>query len=151
MPARTNDLHLPLSTVTSSDQPLNGAACLRQHGRDQWYADAHSVLSRGHAGNCKENFFPLSELPKRPYMHRREGRPISLRTVWRWVLKGCRGRRLQTCMRAGTRCTSDEWALGFLGTFDTVPPVDTPVRMRTPTRRQQQIAKAERQLEKLGI
>jgi hypothetical protein len=109
----------------------------------------------GLGAGCKEiavEFFPLCELPRRGYMYRRAGKPCSIRTVWRWALKGCRGHVLRTCLRGMTRCTCDGWALEFLEKINadsTIP--SPPLPTRTPTHRQQQIQRAERELQQAGI
>jgi hypothetical protein len=44
---------------------------------------------------------------------RREG--VSLSTTWRWILKGVRGRKLESLSVGGRRYTSEEAFLRFVG------------------------------------
>lgn len=52
-------------------------------------------------------------LPKR-----RGGRKVHTSTVWRWVVKGYRGIRLETIQVGGTRCTSREALERFFEQID---------------------------------
>jgi len=46
-------------------------------------------------------------------MPKRNGKAINRLTVLRWALHGKGGRKLETLMVGGTRCTSDLWAWQF--------------------------------------
>jgi hypothetical protein len=56
-----------------------------------------------------ENLIRLSEVPKLPFMPlTKNGKPIALSTVYRWVLGGTGGVKLESLKVGGTLCTSVE-------------------------------------------
>lgn len=57
--------------------------------------------------------YPISELPHRPFMPRKKGKPINKFTALRWALHEKRGVRLRSVMIGGVRCTCDQWACEF--------------------------------------
>ena len=69
------------------------------------------------------------------------GRP-SLCTLWRWAVKGCRGRRLETVTIGGRRYCSVESLARFARHQGTI---DAP-SVRSPHQRDRAIARAEREL-----
>ena len=57
----------------------------------------------------KDRLLLLSEVPSLPiFLKRRNGRPLSLATVWRWHRHGVRGVRLETIVAGGQKMTSIE-------------------------------------------
>ena len=77
------------------------------------------------------------------------GRP-HVSTIWRWMTSGCRGIRLESLVCAGRRFTSLEAIERFVAAT-TAAADGTPVPVRTPARRERDIARAEAELEgKLG-
>ncbi|HUY32009.1 MAG TPA: DUF1580 domain-containing protein [Pirellulales bacterium] len=77
------------------------------------------------------------------------GRP-HLSTVWRWVLKGVRGVRLETLVSGGRRYTTHE-ALERFVAGTTAAAHGQPAPVRTPKQRARAIAAAEAELERAGI
>jgi len=76
------------------------------------------------------------------------GRP-SVATVWRWRVRGVRGIKLETILIGGTRHTSKQALQRFA---DRLTALDgEPVSIRTPHRREAEIARAERDLAAAGI
>lgn len=71
----------------------------------------------------------------------------SLASVWRWVLKGVRGNRLESLMIAGRRFTTHEAIDRFIARSNVEPSAPTVV---TKSRRKE-IAQAERFCESAGI
>lgn len=55
-------------------------------------------------------------LPPRP-----NGKLVSLATIYRWTLRGCRGAYLECLQAGGTRVTSTEAVARFLLALTTVP------------------------------
>lgn len=74
------------------------------------------------------------------------GRPHKS-TVWRWVLRGVRGQKLETCLCGGRRFTSIEAIERFVSRL-TAPDAPTPEYRR---RRAAQIAAANAYLDAAGI
>ena len=89
----------------------------------------------------------VSDIPWLPA--RRGGAKLHVSTVWRWAMRGLHGHRLRTVRAGGTLCTSDMWlreffeALGRPGPGEPMP--------RTPRRRRQEIASAQKRLTEQGI
>ena len=75
----------------------------------------------------------------------RTGRGVSVSTVWRWTLRGCKGVRLESIVCGAIRYTSRE-ALHrfFAGTTAAADGISPPIR--TPNQRQLAIEEAEREL-----
>ena len=48
-----------------------------------------------------------------PWLPLRDGRPISLATIDRWVAKGLRGARLRTVRVGGALATTESWLMTF--------------------------------------
>ncbi|MBI5764298.1 MAG: DUF1580 domain-containing protein [Planctomycetes bacterium] len=77
----------------------------------------------------------------------RNGRPLHVATLYRWVTRGLRGTRLETIRIGGSRCTSTEALQRFfnaLSNKSTSTTVNTNVRAR-------QIAAAEEELQDFGL
>ena len=91
--------------------------------------------------------YPIADLPKRRWMPRRGGKPLSRYTIVRWAIVGKAGRKLRTILIGGIRCTCDEWAMEF---FEALTNGE-----RTKAMSQRQTASdhaaAEAELDKLGI
>ena len=60
-----------------------------------------------------DQLYPLTELPGRAWMPRKNGKTLSRFTVIRWAIHGTKGRRLKTIMVGGQRCCCDAWAMSF--------------------------------------
>lgn len=71
-------------------------------------------------------------------------------TVWRWVLKGVRGIRLETIVVGGKRYTTIEAIERFIAAT-TAKANGEPTPLRTPRQRQRAIERAERELSDAGI
>jgi hypothetical protein len=94
--------------------------------------------------------FPVTELPRRPWMPRRKGKPISAASGWRHVLRGKGGVKLRSLKVGGIRCTTDAWALSYFEHLSTGGPAQhTPARTRD--RRVRDLARAERELAAAGL
>lgn len=73
---------------------------------------------RRHDGVIRPNvppgdLYPLTELPGRPWMPKKNGKRVNKFTCVRWALHGKRGFKLRTTMVGGLRCTCDAWAWDF--------------------------------------
>lgn len=77
------------------------------------------------------------------------GRRVNLSTVWRWCLKGVRGRRLESVAVGGRRYTSREALTRFFAPSPADPGNDAPA-IRTPARRQRDHARAVEALDAAG-
>ena len=91
----------------------------------------------------QENMLTLPQAAK--LIPGRSGTGVGVSTVWRWVLTGCRGQRLESCMVGGSRMTSQEAIERFLAAINGTTPAQLPAN------RQAAIAKAERELSAAGI
>ena len=85
--------------------------------------------------------------------HRRRGRKCSPSTIWRWMVYGCRGIRLESLVVGTTRCTSVQALQRF---FDALTEAAEAEQVRTPPgvptkTRLRQIEAAEQRLAKAGI
>ena len=70
---------------------------------------------------------------------------VGVSTVWRWVLHGCRGHRLESCMVGGLRMTSHEAIERFLAA------INGEQTAISTDQRQAAIDRAERELAAAGI
>lgn len=93
----------------------------------------------------QSNLIPIGQasdhFPNRP----------SIPTIWRWVLRGTRGARLDTVVVGGRRYTTADAIQRFIEatTANSLP--GGTVVTRTSTRRQRDIERAERELSEAGI
>jgi len=71
-------------------------------------------------------------------------------TVWRWVLQGCGGIKLESILIGGRRLTSSE-AIQRFADARTAQASGEPIPSRTPRQRQAAIDRAERELAESGI
>jgi hypothetical protein len=101
------------------------------------------------ANPVPDNLYPLTELPRREWMPRKNGKPINPYTVIRWALKGKAGRRLQTLMVGGIRCCCDPWAMAFFQALTDNNNADT--KPLSDTRRLKDHRDAEAELSAAGI
>ena len=69
-------------------------------------------------------------------------------TIWRWIQRGTRGHRLETCYVGGRRYTSREATARFLAKLNSN---GAPVASEPSARRQRQIDQAEAELEAAGM
>ena len=74
------------------------------------------------------------------------GGSVNISTVHRWRLKGIRGIRLETMLRAGRRVTSRQAMARFFARITAVADGE-PVPSQTPKQRERAIKIAERELE----
>ena len=91
-----------------------------------------------------ENVFPVNEAPKHI-----PGRP-SQASVWRWVLKGIGGIKLESILIGGRRLTSTE-AIQRFADARTAQANGEPIPSRTPKQRERDIAAAERETSAAGF
>jgi hypothetical protein len=75
----------------------------------------------------------------------------SVRTVWRWIQKGCRGVKLETVAIGGRRYTSRQAIGRFIAerTTDEYRRPESSVQLSG--QRQKQVDRAERDLDRAGI
>ena len=92
--------------------------------------------------NC-EKLIRLADVPTLPWMP--DGKP-HLSTVYRWVTRGVRGRRLRTARVGNSVVTSERWVMEFAGLLD-APTAPVP----TTRQRQRAVSQAERELAEAGI
>lgn len=78
----------------------------------------------------------------------REG--VSVSAVWRWILKGCRGHRLESFCLGGKRLTTEEAFQRFVIATNEPLAALVPPR-RTPHQRQRAIDAAKKRLTEAGI
>jgi hypothetical protein len=88
---------------------------------------------------------------------RREGKKVSTITLWRWATKGCRGIILETLQTPSGRVTSREAIQRFFEALteshqvSSGPATSAPLRgRRSPSRRQRDSERAERELVERG-
>ncbi len=62
--------------------------------------------------NKKPTWIAISDLPA--YVKSLTGSKPSMSTVWRWVLKGARGRTLRSTLIGGRRYTRRRWVREFI-------------------------------------
>jgi hypothetical protein len=90
-----------------------------------------------------------SEIPSR-----RPGKRINVSTVWRWVMHGCRGIRLETLIVGGGRYTSRQAVQRFAERLSAAragsPGPARESAPRTASRRARDSERAGRELEQLG-
>jgi len=79
----------------------------------------------------------------------RTGRPINVSTVWRWLLGGRRGVRLESIVCGGVRYTSREAIHRYLTALN--PEQAAAPTIRTATQRSRASARAARALTEAGI
>lgn len=73
----------------------------------------------------------------------RSGKGVSLSTVWRWMLRGRRGCRLESLMIGGQRYTSQEAVARFIAACNGHEPAHPQTRTE---RRQRQLRHVEHEL-----
>jgi hypothetical protein len=98
-----------------------------------------------------EQLIPIGEVP-RLIPSSRLGKKLNVVTVYRWVLHGSRGRRLDSVLIGGSRYTSREAVARFaqdLSDSD-IPTLPAP-SVRSPAQRQRDQAKAAAILDRAGI
>lgn len=90
----------------------------------------------------------LQDVPKHPLVPRRGNRPVHLSVPYRWVMRGLKGHRLEAARCGGTVCTSNSAIMRF---FRRLSGVDAAPNARTPHRRERELARAEVELEAVGL
>lgn len=97
-----------------------------------------------------EELIPLSAVPKlKAFASLRQGRRLSLSTVWRWANYGIGGRKLETIKLGGQRCTS----MAALQRFVNVDDKDGQRRpsSKSPMSKMQNNKSVEQALDAIGI
>ncbi len=80
-----------------------------------WLRSRHSSVRSPTSMRKKKKKSKLLAIHRLPaYIERLTNDRPSLSTVWRWVLKGTRGRKLQSTLVGGRRYTQREWVRDFL-------------------------------------
>jgi hypothetical protein len=101
-----------------------------------------------------EKAIPLQDVAKE--IPGRGGRPLNFSTVWRWVLKGCRGPdgamvRLRAARIGGRWLTSQQALQEFLEALTPQLDAEPAPKPRNPTKRARASERARKQLTKIGI
>jgi hypothetical protein len=94
---------------------------------------------------------PLLTLPRACHLAvlKRDGKPLNLSTIWRWVVKGHKGIRLES-LRVGGRVLTTEGAIArFLITCAGQP--EPTAEVETPRQRSKKLKRAERELVADGV
>ena len=73
---------------------------------------------------------------------------VAVSTAWRWVLRGCRGHRLESFAVGGKRYTTDESFARFIAATNGQTPIAPAASAKA---RQSRIEAAERELSAAGI
>jgi len=98
---------------------------------------------------ASETVIPLGDVPD--YIpSRRPGKRLHVATVWRWVLHGVRGRKLETITIGGSRYTSVEALQRFVEAEPADPEADRPRPQRTEAQRRRDSERAAQALERSG-
>ena len=92
--------------------------------------------------------YPLTDLPSRPWMPKKNGKKVSRFTCIRWALRGKRGLKLRTIMVGGLRVTCDAWVWAFFESLDGSAPA-TAMNPRRQTK-DHELAEAELTAEGIG-
>jgi hypothetical protein len=101
----------------------------------------------------EETTLRLADVPKH-VPTRRAGKKLHVATAFRWAKTGVRGVKLETIRIGGTLCTSVEALQRFferLSATDTEQPAHAVDGIRSTSRRQRDIAAAQRKLAARGI
>jgi hypothetical protein len=81
----------------------------------------------------------------------RTARGLHVGTIYRWMLRGIRGIRLETVLVGGIRYTSREALERFIAATTAAADGVPAANVRTSKQRQRAIEAAERELAKLGL
>lgn len=90
----------------------------------------------------------LQDVPKHPLVPRRSGRAVHLSVPYRWIKRGIKGQRLESCRCGGSICTSASALIRF---FRRTSAADEPAGVRMPSRRQDHVARVDEQLANAGL
>ena len=98
-----------------------------------------------------ETVFALTETPDNlPNVSRRGGRKLHKSAAFRWASPGLNGVRLETVRIGGSLCTSREALSRFFGRLSSLGEADSALAPTTAARRRE-IARADRQLDAMGV
>ena len=100
----------------------------------------------------------LCDVPKLSWLPSRDGRRLSLATIYRWLNRGVRGVRLKAKRVGGTWATSEAWLKEFFDALSGSPapaaisgsPTTAPVS-RTTRQRQTEISEVKQRLDQAGL
>jgi hypothetical protein len=81
----------------------------------------------------------------------RTGRTVSVSTVWRWAIRGCRGVKLETVVCGAIRYTSREAIHRFFAACTAAADGAPAPSHRNGRQRQKSIEAAERELSEAGL
>jgi hypothetical protein len=90
----------------------------------------------------------LQDLPKHPLVPRRASRPVHVSVVYRWVTRGLKGHRLESCRCGGSICKSASALVRF---FRRLSGIDPTASVPEPRKRNAGLLRAETQLEEAGL
>jgi hypothetical protein len=111
--------------------------------RDVALTDILADIARG------ETPFSLAELPKQPFVPRKNGRKLHPSTAFRWAQRGVRGQRLEVARCGGALCTTPSAVARFFARLSGAAAIVN----RTPTRAQsaRRLDRVECELAKEGL
>ncbi len=92
-----------------------------------------------------DTLIPVSEIPSHL-----PGK-VHVATVWRWIQRGCRGVRLETCLIGGRRHSSIEALQTFVDQTTAAADNTSTVTASTPSARRKAHKKANQELDAAGI
>jgi hypothetical protein len=75
---------------------------------------------------------------------------VNASSVWRWTLKGLKGRKLRTQFCGGIRMSSGRWLAEFFASVTAVANGEQPI-VQTAKQRERAVRQAEAELEAAGI
>jgi len=82
----------------------------------------------------RQEYIPLRQAAKVVPSGRKPGGCVHISTLVRWIKKGVRGKRLESCMIGGTRCTTRTALDRFLAELNDGAPTPALVPCRDPVR-----------------
>ena len=90
----------------------------------------------------------LQDVAKHPMVPRRNGRYVHVSVPYRWVMRGLRGYRLESCRCGGTLCTSASAIARF---FHRLSGGESTARAEPLVARQRGLARVEQHLKEAGL
>ena len=92
----------------------------------------------------------LADVPSLSWLPKRDGRSVSVGTIYRWAAVGIRGVRLRVVRFGGTLATTPAWLMQFFEALADAPPAAAPT-VRIPRQRRVAVEQAKRELQAAGI
>jgi hypothetical protein len=101
----------------------------------------------------EEKLLRLDAARQLSWLPRRDDKPINFVTIWRWAQYGIHGIRLQHVVVGNSICTTETWLREFFQNVASVRATGArpPACVRTPSKREKDLAAAEAELAEAGI